>query len=910
MSNPLHSLTRQLRSTAALFRAVYCRSSLRDKALTLRLIDGADAPRQFLRYVAERAMALADVTDQKDFRKCQVASALVRAGDFDHAKAVIERIGSKAAMESGLHDIAMAYASAGQGSQALDIANRLQDEFARGMVVESIARMACSTGRVDEFMMMVGQIQEAEARNSALKTLVDELAKTGNADQAIAVINRFENDFEDDFERVNAVDSVVRTLCSVGRAGALVTLVGQIQGARARNSGFRVLACELAKTGNADQAIAVINRLESDFEGDIERVEAADSVVRTLCSVGRAGELVTLVCQIQGARARSSGFRVLACELAKAGRVEQSVTASSQIDDKFGRSDTFQEVGKILFEAGKLPEFSAALAQLQEPEARLSARSALVAAFARNGNMREAVNIANSIWPNPIGPNASITFSPVFSGAFAKGPFSVDTLLLGEQIQNREIRDRFWRAAAPAFVQSGQAHEFATAVLRFDDIRIRDSAFDSLVNVLITSGNLDLTASIPGQMTDEKHQKEARERLAIASAEIETQNQEPFEKVIERLKRGILANDSMLMHLVVDEVIELATKYWGRGAKGAAKSAIGLFALINERFDRESALGTIGSRLAEAGKVEMLFESLDVIRNPQDRDAALSAAIEQLASKGDLELACDCLSKIQDRDAAECPIAGAYARAASRLLESRKPKAIVSAIGRLSHRPNRDKFRAAVALGLSRAGDHENARGLIAQIEDGEERKQAVGALSVFNWENARSFAQVIALAECLENGLEKDLFLESEASAMEKAGRTSEALRTRSHIRSPIVWSVGMWPVYVSELQEIIRSGQIDRAIEMASKPKDHGARSTFLTVAAEEMVQSGKCDRLAEVVSEAIKSAKRIKEKDLRAIGILGIAAVVACRPIKTIGREPKQSFNATDKQMALCILKALLA
>jgi tetratricopeptide (TPR) repeat protein len=303
----------------------------------------------------------------------QVGPALVGVGKFDEARALVEEEPRRseqrvfllsrlvgASIRAGDRKQAAAMARA-----ALDVANSL-DARARSRAIGRLIATLVQAGLIDDAR---GAVEHTADRNRAIEALARALAREGNLDAALDIL--------EDGENVElAADALEDAQLELAAPGALerALRLGPIKDTTARIELAGRLALALARRGEKDRALVLVDQIMADAASDVDN----ESLARALGNIAAA-----LASNRPDDRS--------------AGVAERALATLSGMNNDAAMGRVLPDLMPILVATGRAAEAHAALEQIEDLGDRGRAQGELACALYETGQVENALRLAIAI---------------------------------------------------------------------------------------------------------------------------------------------------------------------------------------------------------------------------------------------------------------------------------------------------------------------------------------------------------------------------------------------------------------------------------------------------------------------------------------------------------------------------------
>jgi tetratricopeptide (TPR) repeat protein len=336
----------------------------------------------------------------------RVGPALVEVGMIDEARSLLEAVpkGSEqgvfllsrlvgASIRAGDRKQAAATARA-----ALDVANSL-DARARSRVIGRLIATLVQAGLVDDARRAV---EHAADRDRATEALAGALAREGNLDAALDILEDGEN-------AELAADALQDVQLELAAPGALerALRLGPIKYTTARIELAGRLALALARRGDKDRALALVDRILADAASDVDNeslARALGNIATALASNGpddrSAGVAERALAALRGMNNDAAMGRVLPDLmpiLVTTGRAAEAHVALKQIEDLGDRGRAQGELASALYAAGEAENSLRLAIAIKDAYARAWALRKMAETYARSGDFKRAARAAKHV---------------------------------------------------------------------------------------------------------------------------------------------------------------------------------------------------------------------------------------------------------------------------------------------------------------------------------------------------------------------------------------------------------------------------------------------------------------------------------------------------------------------------------
>ncbi|MEV5734704.1 hypothetical protein [Streptomyces sp. NPDC052292] len=622
------------------------------------------------------ALSLAISRDKLRDRMGHLPSSLVgiwaKLGNVDRAINLARSQEQSYRGERSLIAVAEALAASHGSRQALALANSINDSTRRDTCLKEIAGALARTGDTEALDVACG-ILDPGKRAGAYTAIAYELAQArkrqqaeDTADQSCSIIA----EVGDAFHRAELLATVARVFSSIDNSGRAREIVDQAVSA-------------------AETIIPVYRRAQA-LGRVAQKIATPDlAVVAADTSLKAANLVLTLDVDEEALWA----LRIVAAALAATGLHEQAIELCHRVtDDEFDRNETLSEIGIALAKAGD-PEHALELSRtlpfaIHEAQVLIAAAEALVKA----GQESRAVDIVHRVsevavrtsfsWQTEIMASAAEVLKMAGLDDQATSVASEATELARNQ---RNIRDLVRRLAelAMALSQVSMRGQSLTLVRR---ARVIAETEPHLYGRII--GLATVAKTFVGVGLDEEARALFAHLVEIARSEIL-----PFERAeslsniaICLAEAGNLREASDLATEILERSRSAPSPYREEWEKNAAARAF----IAAEAYDKAGALlhelpesmvsellSSTVRGLVTAGQLDRAFEIMEDIEDRRERERALGYLAGALAASGDIPEAIHLLDDISQqvmKDRAIPKIVGAATKsgngtAALRLIE-------------------------------------------------------------------------------------------------------------------------------------------------------------------------------------------------------------------------------------------------
>jgi tetratricopeptide (TPR) repeat protein len=572
----------------------------------------------------DRAVALLDraervansVTDYQlqSYSLASVAAAVATAGDFDRARALVLDIPWPDERDEGWKLMAVALAAAGQIDRAEALVYSIELPLYQAEALTAVAAALATTDDGRRLDAVVDQVRELvrldvisdlETQVKVLVSLITALAQVGVTRHIRDLLRQAETsaerilDFDDLVEAGEYASSMRRLTKAWAASGDLAkaeSLAGELTDPYERARALVAVARKLSPAGNVERATDLLERAEHNARSistDGEQNDALGEVADGFARVGEVERAVTITRAISDPRHSAVEQATLATTLVDVGKSALAAevltlaerTARVSAGDA-ARAQAFAKVAQELAKTGDADRAAEAIRRAKDiaraiPDGLLRSQTmySLIIAVALGGDLDDAERISAS------GPRSE---SPAEDLAAAGGRLSE----AGELVRAAESFERAVRAA----------HSI-------DDRDAQSRALYRVVLTLAKVGNLDRAELVARSGPDDHMRSDLLATLATAAVDATYRDQAA--DLLERLERFMRSD------------VDFAARDEAKAALAGALALTGEFDRANdlvfdieEEFDHNNALMTLGKAFALAGDLDRAEHAINTFPNP------------------------------------------------------------------------------------------------------------------------------------------------------------------------------------------------------------------------------------------------------------------------------------------------------
>ena len=266
-----------------------------------------------------------------------------------------------------LKDIAIALAKAGQFDRAIQIAQKIEDALSRSLALKEIALALAKAGQFDRAIQIAQKIENLLDRSLALKEIALALAKAGQFDQAIQIAQKIDEPW-----RSLALEEIAVALVKAGQFDQTIQTAQKIEGALA----LKEIAVALAEVGQFYQAIQIAQKIKDA----LDRSSALEEIAVALAKAGQFYQAIQIAQKIEDALRRSSALHDIAVALAEAGQFYQAIQIARKIMEDEMQAFVLKDIVAALARAGRFDRAVEVAETIDHPITRLQALATIIAA--------------------------------------------------------------------------------------------------------------------------------------------------------------------------------------------------------------------------------------------------------------------------------------------------------------------------------------------------------------------------------------------------------------------------------------------------------------------------------------------------------------------------------------------------
>jgi hypothetical protein len=237
------------------------------------------------------------------------------------------------------------FAKAGRLDEALQAAEAVTHEVYRDEVFADVAVALARAGRAREAVSATRAMSE-NGRNHVLRALFTVIVEVADIDGVLAAIDVIDDPDVKDQARLEAAIALART----GQADPAVALAADVASEWRRDYTAKAIASSLVSAGQVDRAA----ELAGSVADEEKRSEALTNVAEAAAEAGLTGRALQVVALIPGEWEQSRATEAVAGVLARLGNVKEATDLAGAADNQYDRDRMLARVTEELAKAGHL----------------------------------------------------------------------------------------------------------------------------------------------------------------------------------------------------------------------------------------------------------------------------------------------------------------------------------------------------------------------------------------------------------------------------------------------------------------------------------------------------------------------------------------------------------------------------
>jgi len=325
----------------------------------------------------------------RSLRLKDIAVAMAKAGQFDRALQVAQKIENARSLSSALAEIAAAMAKAGQMEEAaqtfqlaLQVAQKIEDALDRSWALGGIAEALAQAGQFDRALQVAQKIEGAWARSEALKEIAKAMAEAGQFDRALQVAQKIEVALVG----FGALREIAVAMAKAGQLDRALRVAQKIEVESDRSWALREIAVAMAEAGQFDRALQVAQKIEVALVG----FGALRDIAKAMAEAGQFDRALQVAQKIEDAGVRSWALKDIAVAMAKAGQFDLALQVARKIEDESDRSLALSGIAKAMAEAGQFDRAVEVAEMIDDLIKRLQALADIIVVKRGKGNQEAA----------------------------------------------------------------------------------------------------------------------------------------------------------------------------------------------------------------------------------------------------------------------------------------------------------------------------------------------------------------------------------------------------------------------------------------------------------------------------------------------------------------------------------------